>query len=242
MASPQGIRVRHSRECGRQENGSRCLGKPRCHPTYEAWVYAKRENKKIRRSFPTLAAARSWRTDALKLVKDKKLRAPSSRTLHQEVDEWFAGARDGRILNRQKQRYKPAVLRIYWTSLDKRVLPELGDRRLADIDHADLLELKEQLLGAGCSASTIRNTFTPLQAVYRRACRERHRAYESGARPGAADSRQPRSSGDPQASGGVAEGAWRPGASLGDGILRRLAPRRTPGASGSECGPRGWND
>jgi integrase len=51
------------------------------------------------------------------------------------------------------------------------VLDELGDRRLADIDHGDLLELKEELLGAGCSASTIRNAFVPLQAIYRRAVR-----------------------------------------------------------------------
>jgi integrase len=139
--------------------------------TYEAWIYSKRDKKKIRRSFPTLAAAKGWRTDAAKAVKDKKLRAPSSKTLRQEVDEWLAGARDGRILNRRKQRYKPAVIRIYEIALKLRVLPELGDRRLTDIDHADLLELKEQLLGEGCSASTIRNTFTPLQAVYRRACR-----------------------------------------------------------------------
>jgi integrase len=104
-------------------------------------------------------------------VKDKKLRAPSSKTLRQEIDEWLAGACAGRILNRRKQPYKPSVLRIYEMSLRLRVLPELGDRRLADIDRPDLLELKEMLLGAGCSDSVIRNTFTPLQAVYRRAVR-----------------------------------------------------------------------
>ena len=164
MAQTQGIRTRHGRACA-----TRASGRCNCRPTYEAWVYSKRDKKKIRESFPTLAAARNWRTDSLKAVKDKKLRAPSSRTLRQEVEEWFTGASQGRILNRQKQRYKPAVLRIYRISLDKRVLPELGDRRLADIDHADLLELKEELLGVGRSASTIRNTFTPLQAVFRRA-------------------------------------------------------------------------
>jgi integrase len=139
--------------------------------TYEAWIWSPRDSRKIRRSFPTLAAAKGWRTDAQKAVKDKKLRAPTSRTLRQEVEEWLDGAREGRILNRRKQRYKPAVVRIYGISLKLRVLPELGDRRLTDIDHADLLELKGQLLGEGCSASTIRNTFTPLQAIYRRACR-----------------------------------------------------------------------
>ena len=46
-----------------------------------------------------------------------------------------------------------------------------GDRKLADIDLADLLELKEELLGEGHSGSTIRNSFVPLQALYRRARR-----------------------------------------------------------------------
>jgi integrase len=169
MASMQGIRVRHSRACA-SRSGARC----NCDPTYEAWVHSKRDRKKIRRSFAgkgALAAAKGWRTDALKAVKDRRLRAPSSKTLQQEVVEWLAGAREGRILNRRKARYKPAVIRIYEIALNLRVLPELGHRRLADIHHGDLLELKEELLGAGCSASTIRNTFTPLQAVYRRACR-----------------------------------------------------------------------
>lgn len=166
-----GVIYRHSRECHKHTEG-RCGNKCSDSDTpWEAWVYSKRDKKKIRRRFDSQAAARGWRVDALKAVKDKKLRAPTSKTLRQEIDEWLAGAREGRILNRQKQRYKPAVLRLYETSLNLRVLPELGNRRLADIDHADLLELKEALLGAGCSASTIRNTFTPLQAVYRRAVR-----------------------------------------------------------------------
>ena len=77
----------------------------------------------------------------------------------------------GRILNKREQPYKPAVLRNYELALRLRVLPELGDRKLADIDLADLLELKERLPGEGHSGSTIRNSFVPLQAIYRRARR-----------------------------------------------------------------------
>ena len=36
-------------------------------------------------------------------------------------------------------------------------LPELGDRKLADVDLADLLELKEQLLGEGVDGSMLHN-------------------------------------------------------------------------------------
>jgi integrase len=173
----EGVLYRHSRECQKNKAQAQCGN--RCNPSltpWEAWVYSKRDKKKIRSSahgerFATQAAAKSWRIDALKAVKDRRLRTPSSKTIRQEVDEWLAGARDGRILNRQKQVYKPSVVRLYERSLRRRVLPELGDRRLADVDHRDLLELKEQMLGEGCSASTIRAALVPVQSVYRRAVR-----------------------------------------------------------------------
>jgi integrase len=164
-----GIRVRHSRSC-KSRDGGNC----NCDPSIEAWVYSKRDGKKIRKTFSghgALAAAKGWRTDAQKLVKDKRLRAPTGRTLQQEVDDWLAGAREGRILNKREQPYKPAVIRNYELALRLRVLPDLGNRKLADIDLADLLELKERLQGEGVSGSTLRNTFVPLQAIYRRARR-----------------------------------------------------------------------
>jgi integrase len=137
-------------------------------------VYSKADGKKIRKLFAgkgAIAAARLWRIDAMKGVKDKKLRAPSPRTLHEECDDFLAGARTGGILNRRKQIYKPGVIREYERALRLRVYPGLGDRRLDSIDRADLLELQEQLQGQGCGASVIRNTMVPVQAVFRRAMR-----------------------------------------------------------------------
>jgi integrase len=137
-------------------------------------VYSKRENKKIRRTFSgrgALAEAKGWRIDALKGVKDRKLRAPTARTLTEEVQDWLAGAGTGAILSKRSEPYKPAVIRNYELALRLRVLPALGDRRLSSLDFADLLELQERLQGAGCSASVIRNTFVPLQAILRRARR-----------------------------------------------------------------------
>jgi integrase len=182
-SSVTGIRVRHNRVARKDGSGAKdpCAStrgeRCNCEPTIEAWVYSKRDGKKIRRSFSgrgALAAAKGWRTDASKAVKDKQLRAPSSRTLHDEWNEWYAGAREGRILNKREQPYKPAVLRNYELALRLRVLPVLGNQKLADIDTADLLDLKEQLLGEGRSGSTIRNSFVPLQAIYRRARRNGH--------------------------------------------------------------------
>jgi integrase len=169
-AGTAGVLYRHSRECIAQ--GRQCRN--RCNSSDTPWqaeVYSRRDRKKIRKRFETQAAAKGWRIDALKAVKDKTLRAPSPKSLRQEVDEWLADAKAGRILSKRKEPYKPAVLRNYELALRLRVLPVLGDRRLADIDRADLIELKEQLLGEGHSGSTIRNSFVPLQAIYRRALR-----------------------------------------------------------------------
>jgi integrase len=139
--------------------------------TFEAWIWSPRDKRKIRKSFPTMAAAKGWRVDAAKAVKDRKLRAPTGKTLRSEVAEWLEGARAGEIRNKREQPYKPGVIRQYELAVRLRVLPTLGDRKLADISERDLMDLKEQLLGQGCSDSTVRNSFVPLQAIYRRARR-----------------------------------------------------------------------
>jgi integrase len=176
-----GVVYRHSRDCADHERcGKRCndSGKP-----WEAWVYdAKyvdpvtgKRGKKIRERFRDHAAAKGWRADAVVQVHQKKMRAvdraTARKTLSEEISDWIAGAAAGEIRNKRDQRYKPAVIRNYELALRLRVEPALGDRRLADITLVDLLKLKEQLQGSGVSDSTVRNTFVPLQAIYRRARR-----------------------------------------------------------------------
>jgi hypothetical protein len=59
MASTTGIRTRHSRTCKTCDGGS-C----NCEPTYAAFVYSKREGKKIRRSFAGKGAHAGTRAGA----------------------------------------------------------------------------------------------------------------------------------------------------------------------------------
>ena len=113
-----GVLYRHSRKCIKLKRQNDCGNTCNSSDTpWEAWVWARRDNKKIYERFRTHAEARGWRTDAAKLVKDKKLRAPTATTLRAEIEEWFAGAREGRILSKRNEPYKPAVLRNYWISL-----------------------------------------------------------------------------------------------------------------------------
>jgi integrase len=50
-----------------------------------------------------------------------------------------------------------------------RVYPELGSRRLSEIDRRDLQDYVDQLVGAGMTAALIEATIIPIRAIYRRA-------------------------------------------------------------------------
>jgi integrase len=164
MSSTTGIEVRHARGCA-----SRSGGKCGCEKTYQASVWSAREQKRIRKTFPSLAAAKGWRADAYGAVRRGTMRAPSALTLREAADAWVAGAREGTIRNNSGSTYKPSAIRGYEAALRLRILPDFGGLRLSDLQRVDLQDLADRLLGAGHDPSTIRNTFMPLRAIFRRA-------------------------------------------------------------------------
>jgi integrase len=159
-----GIEVRHERAC-RARSGGRC----NCRPTYRASVWSARESKLIRKSWPTLAAAKLWRHDAAVAVQAGTLKAPTATTLGEAAAVWLEGARDGSIRNRSGDRYKPSAIRTYDQSLRLRVLPTLGSRRLADIRRVDLQDFADRLLAARAHPATIQAALMPVRAIYARA-------------------------------------------------------------------------
>jgi len=96
-------------------------------------------------------------------------RATSGRTLRRAAIDWLASAEVGTILNRSRDRYKPSAIKSYREALEKRVLQEFGACKLADISRLDVQDFVDRLHGEGLSASTVRNTLVPLQAIFRRA-------------------------------------------------------------------------
>jgi hypothetical protein len=84
---PTGIIERHSTKC-RLRAGGRC----NCDPGYRAWVYDTRSHQKIVKGFPTIAAAKKWRTDAASAVQRGKLSPPSKRSLREAWEEWHTAA------------------------------------------------------------------------------------------------------------------------------------------------------
>ena len=93
----------------RQRHGNGCSGKGRCACPWRAEVYSKRDGCKLRKTFPTQAAAKAWRADKLAAANKGKLRAPTSMTVRQAAEAFMAGARDGSIPTASGTRYKPAT-------------------------------------------------------------------------------------------------------------------------------------
>lgn len=149
-----GIDVRHRQTCPAPRADGRC-----CKPAYRAEVYDRRAEKRVRRTFPTLAAAKRWRQDALVDVRNGSLRVQATATVRQVAEQWLADAERGIVTNRSGDRYKPSAIRAYRQSLRLRILDDLGDRPFAEITRGDLQRLSSSRQGSRprrCSARCCR--------------------------------------------------------------------------------------
>src|SRR5213592_987926 len=126
--------------------------------SYRANVWSDRDRKLIRKTFPTMAAAKSWRSEAVVALRKGELRPPERKRLQEAAEQWLEDTRAGLIRNRSGDPYKPSAIRGYEQALRLRVLPELGAARLTDIRRAELQALIDRLLSAGHDPSTIRRS------------------------------------------------------------------------------------
>jgi integrase len=162
----EGIEIRHSKKC-RSRQEQRC----NCRPTYQANVWSNRDRRRIRRTFPSLAAAKAWRREAQIALERGVVQAPSATTVRMALDALVAGMADGSVLDRSGRRYKPATRRSYEQAARKYLIPRLGSRRLSDVSRRDVQALVDELHATGLSPSTIHNKLDPLRVLYRRAIR-----------------------------------------------------------------------
>ncbi|MEA2190741.1 MAG: hypothetical protein QOI73_862 [Solirubrobacteraceae bacterium] len=160
-----GIDTRHARSCRSRGGGGRC----NCTPTYQAQVFDGRTGRRISRTFPSKAAARTWRQDALVAVRNGKMTAARRVTVRQAAEEWLRDAERGVITNRSGDRYKPSAIRAYRQSLRLRILDELGDRQFSQVTRGDLQRLADGLVADGLAPSTVQCSLLPLRAMYKRA-------------------------------------------------------------------------
>jgi integrase len=95
------------------------------------------------------------------------------RTLRDAAEAWLAGAKANppTVRNRNRQPYKPSVIRGYEADLTRFVLPEFGGVLLGDLRRSDVQRLVDELVGAGHSSSKVRNIVIPIRVIYRHALR-----------------------------------------------------------------------
>src|SRR4051812_27884566 len=102
VARAEGIEIRHKSGCP-AGSGGRC----NCRPSFRASAWLAREGKLVRKTFPTKAAAKAWRHDAMVTRERGGLVAPAKRKVCEAAEAWLEGARAGTIRNRSGDPYKP---------------------------------------------------------------------------------------------------------------------------------------
>ena len=163
-SSSPGIVVRHTKRCASRDGGD-CS----CRPSFQAQAWSARDRKPVRKTFPTLAQAKGWRQEAQVGLRRGTLNAPVKVTVREAAEQWLDEAERGVVRTRSGDRYKPSALRSYRQVLQRTVIPEFGHLRLSALTRSRLQDLVDRMVGDGLGPSTIRNTFLPLRALYRRA-------------------------------------------------------------------------
>src|SRR5438132_649868 len=91
----EGIQTRHARGCPTL-TGKGCA----CTPSYQAQVWSAVDQKPIRKTFASLAAAKAWRQDSQVALRKGTPRAPSPTCLNEAADEWLTAAQAGVVRTR----------------------------------------------------------------------------------------------------------------------------------------------
>jgi integrase len=127
--------------------------------SWEAWVWSPSEKKKLRKTFTgkgAKSAAKNWRADALKPVREGRLRAGDSRiTVSAWLDRW--------LTERAPQFASADVVALYRQSIEAHIKPTIGATRLATLRRAACNTLVGELFKKGLARNTIKRTIAPLR-------------------------------------------------------------------------------
>src|SRR5690349_20631612 len=133
---------------------------------YRGTAYDKRAKRHLKGPWTrSLAAARSWRVDALSKLQAGTLSANSGPLLRDGVAEFLEGIEDGAIRTRSGRRYKPSTVTGYRRDLLGPVVEAFGSVRLARITLPDVQLFADALLTER-SPSRVHAIVTALQALY----------------------------------------------------------------------------
>jgi hypothetical protein len=156
---PDGITARHRRGCPHAGQTQWRCG---CPPRYQVQVWSRRDQRRLSRTFPKLAAAKAWKRDAERALAVGELVAGTSdQTIRQAGQALIAAMRSGVVRTRSGRVYKPSAIRTFESNLELHIYPALGPHRLQDVRRGDVQRLADRLLSSGRSPSTVRNALMP---------------------------------------------------------------------------------
>jgi integrase len=142
-------------------------------PRYRAEVWDNAARKRVTKTFPSKAAAKSWASAMENKVRLGEAAAFEPRTLEEAARDWLARAEAGTATNASGQAYKPSTARGYVHSLERHVLPVLGRTKLSQIRIDMVQAMIERMVLDGQAAQSIRNHITPLRVIFADARRQR---------------------------------------------------------------------
>jgi integrase len=138
---------------------------------YRGTAYNPRaKQKKLRGPWTYVPAeAVSWRKQALAAIDAGRLATTptDAPTVRAAGLAWIDRAEAGELVNRSGDPYKPSALRGYRRDLERRIIPMIGESKLANVKLGDLQRVVERWRAEGMSPSSIRNALMPLRAIYR---------------------------------------------------------------------------
>jgi len=166
MASNRtGITERHSRRCATATGKRRCT----CDPTYR--VQIRRDGANVSRTFRTRHEAEGFhRAAERRLAHGHHL--PAADTIGDALQRLDAALASGAALNSSGRAYKPGTAKGYRLSIARYLVPALGGRlartRTSDLSPRHVVMLREELIAAGLSGSTVANAVMPLRVLVSR--------------------------------------------------------------------------
>jgi integrase len=167
-----GVEARHARDCPATGwNMDRCT----CSPTYRGTAWSRKDGRLLKSPpFASATAAKNWAQDAKVDLRRGVRRAPAPMTVGQLAEAWLEQLDGGLVRTRSGRPYKPSTRIGYRQVIEDWIVPELGQYRLAELDHDVVQEMIERMLSGEAddrqrkkAASTVRNAITALRAMWR---------------------------------------------------------------------------
>lgn len=159
---PAGIEARHRKGC----RATPCT----CKPSYRAVVYDKDTGKRITKTFPTLAVAKTWHRDTYAaLARGMTVAARTEMTLGDAMEQWLRDADSGKVKKRDRTPFAPSSIASIRQNWNLRLKDEFQGVRLSRVTLLDLQDYVDELDAEGVHPGTIEATVLPLRLVYRRA-------------------------------------------------------------------------